>query len=648
MFDTSDQNQTTRGAALSRDQGDPAVARRPLEDALAQARRAGDRRAEADALYALGEGGGDLAHALASLEQALAIRRQIGEREGEARAYARLGSAHARLGLYRRARQSLEHAVATARAEGDAAALSSCLERLARVFVELGEHHAAAALLAEACDLIAPGSPAAARLWITHGRLALAEARPCAARESLARAVQLHRAADLPALPAALAWLGAAALDTGDVAEARARTREAADLLEEHGPCDEHPPQEVWWQRYRALTAGAGTTGACEGEIDDAWACLRRAHDATLAAVASLSDESLRRSYLSKVTVNSAINAEYVRQVARRSAGGMLDTAETPEGVVPESDQIRGVLRRVLDASLTMGELRELDALLAFVIDQAIELTGAERGFLALADDDGQARHAALRGFGDGELRSHGDISQTVVGAVAQSRQPVLLQDALTDEGLALAGDDIELHLRSILCVPLSSRGRLVGMLYADARSVSGRFDQRDVDVLAIFASQAASAIENARLYQETVRANHELERLARTLEQRVARRTAELEQANGALSLARDAAEAASKAKSIFLANMSHELRTPLNAIIGFSDILRARLADRLNEKEMRFVENIHSSGEHLLGLVNDILDLSKIEAGRMELEPTDFDLPGAIDNALTLVRERAGRRGI
>src|SRR5213594_3317353 len=92
----------------------------------------------------------------------------------------------------------------------------------------------------------------------------------------------------------------------------------------------------------------------------------------------------------------------------------------------------------------------------------------------------------------------------------------------------------------------------------------------------------------------------------------------------------------------------MSHELRTPLNAIIGFSEVLTDRMFGELNEKQEEYLKDIYASGTHLLSLINDILDLSKIEAGRMELELTDFHLPTALDNALTLVRERAGRRSI
>ena len=130
-------------------------------------------------------------------------------------------------------------------------------------------------------------------------------------------------------------------------------------------------------------------------------------------------------------------------------------------------------------------------------------------------------------------------------------------------------------------------------------------------------------AIENVRLFKELEASNREIADKSRQL-------------------------EVASQHKSEFLANMSHELRTPLNAIIGFSEVLSERMFGDLNEKQAEYLKDIYASGTHLLSLINDILDLSKIEAGRMELELTDFHLPQAIDNALTLVRERAGRRGI
>ena len=105
---------------------------------------------------------------------------------------------------------------------------------------------------------------------------------------------------------------------------------------------------------------------------------------------------------------------------------------------------------------------------------------------------------------------------------------------------------------------------------------------------------------------------------------------------------------ETANQHKSEFLANMSHELRTPLNAIIGFSEVLLQRMFGELNPKQDEYLQDVLSSGRHLLSLINDILDLSKVEAGRMELELARFDLPQALQDTLVLVRERAVRNGI
>jgi signal transduction histidine kinase len=105
---------------------------------------------------------------------------------------------------------------------------------------------------------------------------------------------------------------------------------------------------------------------------------------------------------------------------------------------------------------------------------------------------------------------------------------------------------------------------------------------------------------------------------------------------------------EAASRHKSEFLASMSHELRTPLNAIIGFSDVLLQGMFGEMTDKQTEYLKDIFASGQHLLSLINDILDLSKIEAGQMDLDLADFDLPSAIDDALLLMRERAARRDL
>jgi len=204
-----------------------------------------------------------------------------------------------------------------------------------------------------------------------------------------------------------------------------------------------------------------------------------------------------------------------------------------------------------------------------------------------------------------------------VAGRLALKRQPVEIPD-IAEEG-AYTGPlrDVLLRTgnRALLGVPLLHEDRLVGALTVNRKS-PGRFAPETIALLTTFASQSALAIQNARLFREIAEKSREL--------------------------------EAASRHKSEFLANMSHELRTPLNAILGFSEVLQEGMFGEVNEKQSEYLHDILESGRHLLSLINDILDLSKIEAGRMELDVADFDLPNAIENALILVRERAARRGI
>ena len=231
---------------------------------------------------------------------------------------------------------------------------------------------------------------------------------------------------------------------------------------------------------------------------------------------------------------------------------------------------------------------------------------------------------------------------------VFQTRRPlaVLSDDDL--RRLPLANQEYldrpYMRSRRFIVAPLLAGDRVIGVASADNKTTGRPITPAHVELFNLLCQQLATALEEARLYAEI-----------RTREQEVATRNRELTDAlvqnERLLREVEDKSrqlEAASRHKSEFLANMSHELRTPLNAVIGFSEVLLQRMFGALNAKQDEYLKDIYASGQHLLSLINDILDLSKIEAGRMELAPAPFHLPSALENAVTLVRERAARHGI
>jgi signal transduction histidine kinase len=282
-----------------------------------------------------------------------------------------------------------------------------------------------------------------------------------------------------------------------------------------------------------------------------------------------------------------------------------------------EELQALGEVGRAVSSTL------DLKTVLTTIVARADQLSGTDGGAIYEYDEPTQslylrATHKLEEELVEALRAAPLRMGQGAVGQAAAARAPVQTPDILAD------GADPDERLRAVmkrigpralLAVPLLREDSIVGGLVVQRRE-PGEFPRETVELLQTFATQSALAIQNARLFREIEEKGREL--------------------------------EAASRHKSEFLANMSHELRTPLNAIIGFSEVLAERMFGEVNEKQAEYLQDILSSGRHLLSLINDILDLSKVEAGRLELELGRFHLPTALENALTLVRERASRHGI
>jgi signal transduction histidine kinase len=292
------------------------------------------------------------------------------------------------------------------------------------------------------------------------------------------------------------------------------------------------------------------------------------------------------------------------------------ETKEALEQQTATSEVLKVISRTTFD----------LQPVLQIVLDNARKLCDADRGTIFRPDAEG--RYLPLAFSTDPAMAPGQPLDEAI------RREPIRA-DRSSATGRAIV-DGVTVHIpdvradaaygrldlfqatgyRSILAVPMLREGVPIGVLTLARTGVARPFADKQIELVTVFADQAVIAIENVRLFRE------------------IQEKSAQLEVAN--------------KHKSEFLANMSHELRTPLNAIIGFSEVLSERMFGEINEKQADYLKDIHESGRHLLSLINDILDLSKIEAGHMELEITSFHLPSALTNAMTLVRERAQRHGI
>jgi GAF domain-containing protein len=249
-------------------------------------------------------------------------------------------------------------------------------------------------------------------------------------------------------------------------------------------------------------------------------------------------------------------------------------------------------LRALGEVGQAINSTLDLDTVLTTIVAKAVQLSGTEAGAIYTFDESRQefwlrATHGADEAVVAAIRERRIGAGETVIGKAAAERTPIQIPDVLADSSLVF---DIVVRAgyRALLVVPLLRPDRIIGAL-AVRRRDPGEFPQSTIDLLETFADQSVLAIQNARLFREIEEKGREL-------------------------------AEA-SKHKSQFLANMSHELRTPLNAILGYTELILDGIYGEPSDKMRAVLERLQANGRHLLGLINDVLDLSKIEAGQLTL---------------------------
>jgi adenylate cyclase len=272
-------------------------------------------------------------------------------------------------------------------------------------------------------------------------------------------------------------------------------------------------------------------------------------------------------------------------------------------------------LRALGEVSQAVNSTIDLQTVLSTIISKAVQLSGTEAGTIYVFDETSQEfqMHASY-GMDEDLIAAikdrHIRLGETMVSKAALQRRSMQLADAKQDTSSLVLDVVQRAGFRAVLTVPLLGADRIVGALVV-RRKEPGEFPQSTIDLLETFGAQSVLAIQNARLF-------HEIEEKSREL-------------------------ELASEHKSQFLASMSHELRTPLNAIIGLTEMMVANTARFGTDKALEPLNRVHRAGSHLLGLINQVLDLSKIEAGKLELSPESVDLAPLIDEVIGTARQLA-----
>ena len=277
-------------------------------------------------------------------------------------------------------------------------------------------------------------------------------------------------------------------------------------------------------------------------------------------------------------------------------------------------------LQALNDVSQAVSSTLDLEEVLETIVTHAVQLSGTDGGSIFEFDQEThEFRVKTTYGTSDELVRAlratHIALGETAVGRAAAQRKPQAMPDLTMEASDPHIRQLMRHGWRSMLALPLLRENRILGALVV-RRKTPGPFPVETAHLLETFASQSALAIQNAHLFREVGEKSRQV--------------------------------EVASRHKSEFLASMSHELRTPLNAVIGFSEVLLEGIFGPLNPKQTEYLDDIRDSGRHLLELLNEILDLSKIEAGRMELEPAPFSLAAALERGLTMVRDRAAQHSI
>lgn len=291
-----------------------------------------------------------------------------------------------------------------------------------------------------------------------------------------------------------------------------------------------------------------------------------------------------------------------------------------------------------LDLQATLRAVTESTTALLDVAAASVVLVDQEAHDLWFAAASGEAAEFVLS--------KRLALGQGILGWVVDHGEPLLIADAKQDTRHFAAFDEKSGFMASsILCVPLIAKGRTIGAIETMNKR-TGPFVDEDLRLLAMLANPAAAAIENARLYEQSQQEIRERLRIEVALEterallaQRVEERTADLTTSN--LELAR-----AVRLKDEFLASMSHELRTPLNTILGMSEALQEGVYGDLNHKQISSLRHVEESGRHLLSLINDILDLSKVEAGKLEIDLEPVVVASVCQASLNFIKREAQKK--